>query len=259
MKNRTLNKNIALYLIPLLEAAGSTFSYGKKWRPVRMRKSKIMLPIDEKSNPDWDFMENEAKARLLEKEDNLTDVLERKIYDLLESNITCIDSNVHFDVFNISDIFPKIKRGKRLKKDDHISGSIPYISSTGLNNGVDGFIGNTEDVRVFSNNITIANSGSVGSSFFHPYKFIASDHVTALTLPENISDKYVYLYLVTILKRLGNKYSFNREINNKRINKEKIILPINDLGEPNWEYMSNYMKNTELENLRKLLYYFENK
>ena len=53
--------------------------------------------------------------------------------------------------FKTTDIFNDIQRGKRLKKDDHKSGNMPYISSTGINNGVDGFVGNEENVRIFAN------------------------------------------------------------------------------------------------------------
>lgn len=44
--------------------------------------------------------------------------------------------------FYLRDIFPDIQRGKRLKTADHIQGSIPYVSSSAINNGVDAFIGN---------------------------------------------------------------------------------------------------------------------
>lgn len=67
--------------------------------------------------------------------------------------------------FYLKDIFSSIQRGKRLKKEDHIAGNIPYVSSTSNNNGIDGFLGNTKNVRVFSNCCTIANSGSVGTCF----------------------------------------------------------------------------------------------
>ena len=49
-------------------------------------------------------------------------------------------------------------------------------------NGVDNFIANDKGVRCFENCLTLANSGSVGATFFHHYRFVASDHVTALEL-----------------------------------------------------------------------------
>jgi type I restriction enzyme M protein len=149
--------------------------------------------------------------------------------------------------FKLTDIFTQIQRGKRLKKDDHIIGAKPYASSTSLNNGIDGFIGNKESVRIFSNCLTLANSGSVGSTFYQPFEVIASDHVTKL---ENRAfNKHIYLFIATLVERLSKKYSFNREINDTRIKKEKILLPINEYDNPDYEFMECYMKYIEYNKL----------
>ena len=109
-----------------------------------------------------------------------------------------------------------------------------------MSNGVDAFIGNTQNVRKFSNCLTIANSGSVGKTFFHRYEFIASDHVTSLASPK--LNEYSYLFIASITERMQEKYSFNREINENRIYKEKIVLPIADNGEPDYAYMEEYIQ-----------------
>jgi hypothetical protein len=130
-----------------------------------------------------------------------------------------------------------------LKKDNHIKGEMPYISSTGINNGVDGFVGNTGNVRIFNDCLTLANSGSVGTTFYQPFQFVASDHVTKLSNTK--FDKYVYLFISMLISRLGEKYSFNREINDDRIKKEKIMLPVNGQKEPDYAFMESYMRDLE--------------
>ena len=115
--------------------------------------------------------------------------------------------------FYFTEVFTEIQRGKRLKKADHKIGNTPYVSSTSFNNGVDGFIGNDGSVRRFEDCLTLANSGSVGSAFYHRYEFIASDHVTQLKR-EGL-DKYAYLFMIPLINRLSEKYSFNREINDE--------------------------------------------
>jgi hypothetical protein len=146
--------------------------------------------------------------------------------------------------FFITDLFTdEIQRGKRLIKEHQVSGKMPYISSSAMNNGVDAFIGNKEKVRKFCNCLSLANSGSVGSCFFEPFEFIASDHITHLK--NDAYDKYAYLFMVTMLNRLSAKYNFNREINDVRISREKIMLPImeTDNQKPDIEYMRQYIKN----------------
>lgn len=151
-------------------------------------------------------------------------------------------------------MFTEIQRGKRLKRADHSNGKMPYVSSTALCNGVDGFVGNTESVNIFSNCITIANSGSVGSAFFHSYEFVASDHVTKLQNKE--VSKYAYLFMLPIINRLAEKYSFNREINDKRIKRERFVLPATPEGTPDWLYMENYMRHIESQQIVKYLQHY---
>lgn len=56
LKDIEMSKEVALFLIPSIQKAGQTFAYAKKWRPIRMRRSKLMLPIQADGTPDWEFM-----------------------------------------------------------------------------------------------------------------------------------------------------------------------------------------------------------
>lgn len=163
--------------------------------------------------------------------------------------MTKIFENKEWIEFDLKDIFTEIQRGKRLRKADHKEGLQPYISSTGINNGIDGYVGNKEKVRIFKNCLTLANSGSVGSCFYQSFPFVASDHITKLE--NNDFDKYTSLFIANLVSRIGVKYSFNREINDKRIKREKIILPTNNNGEPDYEFMGQYMRHKEQEKIEK--------
>lgn len=82
--------------------------------------------------------------------------------------------------FFIVYIFDTIQRGKKLKAVDYLAGNVPYVSSSALNNGVDDFVSNDNGVRKFSDCLSLANSGSVGASFYEPFEFVASNHITHL-------------------------------------------------------------------------------
>ena len=164
-------------------------------------------------------------------------------------------NELKWESFDIHEVFPDVKRGKRLKTNDHIAGNMAYVSSSAVNNGVDNFIGNKDKVRIFEDCITLANSGSVGTAFYHPYSFVASDHVTKLK--NNSFNKYIYLFIATIANRLSEKYSFNREINDLRLRREIIMLPVDEKGEPDYAFMSAYMKRIEYEMQQRYLDYLE--
>ena len=185
-----------------------------------------------------------------EKETELLKQYEKRVSEF--ENVVPL-SEKEWKEFKITDIFNDIQRGKRLKKDNHKSGAIPYVSSTGINNGVDGFVGNEENVRIFSNCLTLANSGSVGVTFYQPFSFVASDHITKLG--NNNFNSHIYLFIANIMSRFSEKYSFNREINDTRIKKEKILLPTNSKNEPDYDYMKNYMKALESEKITQYLEY----
>lgn len=253
LKDQVMTKELATFLIPSIQKAGESFAYAKKWRPIRMRRSKLMLPIGTNGTPDWAFMETYVR----QVEDELLSEVRSKLEAQLLEHIISLGAleDREWKEFYFSDVFTRIQRGKRLKKDDHIEGATPYVSSTATNNGIDGFVGNKERIRIFSNCISLANSGSVGSAFFQKFEFVASDHVTSLQ-KEGI-DEYAYLFMLPIIRRLSEKYSFNREINDLRISRERLMLPVQSDGTPDWEFMSAFMQRVEQETLGKALQFFK--
>ncbi|MDR0872317.1 MAG: restriction endonuclease subunit S [Prevotellaceae bacterium] len=62
LKNKELNVYIAMFLCTLIEKEKYRWAYGRKWRPVRMPKSLIKLPVTSDDTPDWQFMENYIKS-----------------------------------------------------------------------------------------------------------------------------------------------------------------------------------------------------
>src|SRR3989339_820228 len=145
--------------------------------------------------------------------------------------------------FCFEDVFT-ISRGKRLVKLDQVNGDIAYISSSKKNNGIDNYILPPDFMKVYKNALTLNNSGSVGYCFYHPYKFVASDHCTVIQIKDKKIklNNYVSLFLKPIIESMKSKYNFAREINNDRLKKEKILLPATKNKLPDWEFMENYIK-----------------
>lgn len=249
LKNYFLTKNIAMFLISMIEQQRVCFQYARKWRPKRMKSSRLMLPVDKDNNPDWDFMENYIEEQYSYKQKKYKVYLKKRIKEIGKAVKVPSLANKEWHEFFVVDLFSSVQRGKRLTKKNQTEGNVPYVSSTALNNGVDNYIGNRDKVRIFNDCLSIANSGSVGATFYHPYEFVASDHVTHLKNKD--MTMYVYMFIATMASRMSSKYNFNREINDKRISREKIILPVNDNNEPDYEYMEQYMKNLMLKKYKQ--------
>ncbi len=248
-----INEYNGLFISCCSDMNQSKYSHGHARNLDRLKNDYIMLPIDNTNNPDFPFMEKYIKELLLDD----VNLLKKYFYESFNAiRIKPIKSlqDKEWQAFNIYDIFPFIQRGKRLKNYDHKIGNIPYISSSKVNNGLSDFIRN-KNGRKFSNCLTIANSGSVGATFYHDYEFIGSDHITVLK--NDSFNKYIYLFLATVVSKLGTKYSFNREINDLRISKEKIMLPIDDNKNPDFEYMGQYIQNIMSEQYNNYIIFLE--
>lgn len=257
LRPKVSNKYISLFLSVLISKQRFKYGYGYKMGTGRLKRQKILIPVTNEEKPDWQFMEDYMKAK---EQQILKPTIEKLCKHLIINNIIMGGgklSHTHWKAFNFTEVFTEIQRGKRLKKADHSEGTTPYISATALNNGVDGFVGNESGVRKFSDCLTVANSGSVGSAFFHQYEFVASDHVTQLK--RDGLDKYAYLFMIPLINRLSEKYSFNREINDNRIKREKLILPTTDEGEIDFAFMSSFMKGVEQDILRTTLKFFNDR
>lgn len=149
-------------------------------------------------------------------------------------------SDREWNDFLLIDVFDARQRGKRLKRADHTDGKIPYVSSTALNNGVDGFIAKTDGCRTFENCISLNNSGSVGKAFYEPFEFVASDHITHLKKDDATEEQY--LFLATVIQMQSSNFGFNREINDERLSHMRIMLPVDAENNPDWIFMNDYIK-----------------
>lgn len=158
--------------------------------------------------------------------------------------------------FPIGTLFD-IKKGSRLTKAQMVEGDIRYIGSSALNNGQTASIGNDERLHP-SNTITVCYNGSVGETFYQDERFWASDDVNVL-YPKFAMSKNIAFFIIPIIKKVGQQYSYNDKWVLEEMKADKINLPITELGEPDWEYMDTYMsevfRESEgcLENLRAVL------
>ena len=251
LQNKNFSKEVYLFLSSVIKRLEEKYSFNREINDTRISRETVILPVDSAGTPNWKFMEDYIKQERKKQVIQIRNYYEPKMLKLA-GELAGLEE-VEWKEFKFTDIFTKIQRGKRLTKGNQVEGDAPYISSTATNNGVDNFISNEDKVRKFDNCLTLANSGSVGSCFYQQYEFVASDHVTALQNKD--FSKGVYLFLSSVIKRLEEKYSFNREINDARISRETVILPVDTTGNPNWQYMEDYVKRLELEQLENVLEY----
>lgn len=140
--------------------------------------------------------------------------------------------------FNLNDLF-KVKGSKTtsiLELEEYGTGKYPFVTTRATNNGVEGFY----DFYTEEGNTLIIDSAVLGYCSYQPEKFSASDHVEKL-VPKFNMNKYIAMFLTTILNLEQYRYNYGRKCSQDRMEKIKIKLPAKN-NEPDWQFMENYIK-----------------
>lgn len=139
--------------------------------------------------------------------------------------------------FNYKQIF-KVKKGKRLTKEDQETGYIPYVSSSSLNNGIDNYIDNgyTDE-----NCLSFACYGSIGEVFYQKNPCWISDNCNAIYLKDREFNSEIALFISTVMQLEKIRFSYGMTAKKERLETFKIKLPAQN-GQPDFEFMENYIK-----------------
>ena len=245
-----LNRHTMLFIAQVLSKQRVCFSHGYSINQNRLKEMKIMLPVNENRLPDYSFMEQyitERERQLIQKYKNF-------IGKNIQSGGVLTDLNsVKWKAFYINEIF-SISAGKRLTKADMDNGKIPFIGATDSNNGITNWIA-TPNSSFDKNVLGVNYNGSVVENFYHPYGCIFSDDVKRLHLREHADNKYILLFFKTVILQQKVKYTYGYKFNGQRMERQKILLPVNEEGRPDYEFMEQYGKQIMLQKYQQYLNY----
>ncbi|MCX6766395.1 MAG: N-6 DNA methylase [Candidatus Moranbacteria bacterium] len=152
-------------------------------------------------------------------------------------------SDRKWEYFSIVNLF-ELERGKcgsaekLLEKGDEIN----YIGAKKENNGFMYKVVRDEKFVTKGNGIVFIGDGqgSVGYSTYQPNDFIGS---TTLSIGRNKNlNRYIGLFIVALLDKERFKYSFGRKWNGEKLKNTKIKLPVDSSGNPDWQFMEDYIK-----------------
>ena len=159
--------------------------------------------------------------------------------------------------FSLDTIFT-VSPGKRLETRNKTSGTRPFIGATDNNNGVTGFVGN-KNSSVDSNVLGVNYNGAPCIAFYHPYECIFSDDVKRLHLRDYPDGRNVFLFFVAIFEKQRSKYSYGYKFKEQRMLSQKLMIPINSDGMPDYEYMEQYIDNIMSRKYKQYIAYLDSK
>ena len=148
--------------------------------------------------------------------------------------------------FVIKDLFT-VKRPSARSQANYEDGDVPFVASGNFNNGVLKYLQPKENEILDSGNC-ITVSPIDGSSFYQKDDFLgrggAGSSIILLYNPNlNLYNGY---FIATVIRTVCRKYAYSDMANKDTIGAEKIKLPVDETGNPDFSYMESYMKNLEL-------------
>lgn len=267
-KDGEFNECTGLFIASVIMYDRYRWGYGRKWRPERMVKSQLLLPVvvDKSGNPildkekkysedgfvpDWDWMEKYIKSLHYKtitttKGKNKTIPLDTSEWkEFLLHRVMNAEMGNGIDAILTTTDDPKYN----------------YVSRDSNGNGVVGFVDEIDGEEPFpAGAMSLALGGSfLGSCFIQNKPFYTAQNVAVLQEKVPMSD-YAKLFLATLIRNECKiKYqAFGRELN-AHFRKDFILkLPIQKRGKqpvidetkefsdegyiPDWNWMENYIK-----------------
>ena len=255
LDNKYINKHNGLFISNSIMSNKSKYAFGRKAFTERIKEQIIMLPINSQGQPNWQFMEDYIKQEQKRQAQRIIDYYERKLVELA-GDVVGLDK-VKWKTFMLGDIFDLVtKSSKGLNHlEKNISDGISYVGATNRNNGVLDFVKRKENLIYSGNAIAFIRNGegSMGYSVYKKEDFIASQDITVGY--NQYLNEYNAKFITTIADQVRGKYNFGYKRNQERLKRETLVLPSDENGNPNFQYMSDFVKKLELDKVQEVLEY----
>lgn len=253
------NRAIAHIIITASRIATTKkYDYGAKFNRKEMRSTKIHLPI-KSGQINLDFMENfvaELEARRSAELEAYLSATGLKDYTLTteEERALADFGQQQWRRFNLHDLFGKATRGKRLKSDDRVAGSLPFVTAGEADTGISAFIGNPV-YRFKANTVTI---DMFGSAKYRNYEYGADDHV-AVVHTDGL-EKMAVLFITSAIHKAAytGEFHYGRNFYAKDADNLMINLPVKD-DDPDYVYMQTLISAVQKQVIKDVVRYADEK
>ena len=261
-KDKRFNKNNAQFFILSMNKSFSSFTWGSSSYSVQIiQNQKIQVPI-KKGKIDYEFMENFVAELAAQRVAELAAHL--KVTGLKNYNLTTEEHKVledfendkiAFTEFSFKNIFDKILQGRRLKKEDQITGDIPFVMAGTTNTGIAKYISNPV-AKFPKNSITI---DIFGNTFYRNYDFGAGDDTGVYWNSEKVYSDKTMLYLTSsISKLISGKFDFGNKLRSSQSIDFKVQLPTQN-NKPDYALMETFITAIQKLVIKEVVLYADRK
>lgn len=245
-----MNRNIGLFVAPLIKSISARYNYVDKWKQEVMISDEIMLPVDANGEPDWTYMDEYMSEVMHEAEVELGYLSQANG----DKHVICIEKWKRFHLYD--DGLFDIDMGTKLDrvKMTQVNPNVNFVGRANTNNGITARVDSIDGLKPYSaGTMTLSLGGEyLGSCFVQPDKFYTSQNVVVL-IPKWDMSFEVKQFIATMIFRESRSYykAFIDELNRHIKTDFSFYLPVDDAGKPDWghmeECMRSVMKNAEID------------
>ena len=200
----------------------------------RIRDDEVLLPADADGNPDWAYMDEYMSEVMSEAEASL-------------ENLTHTDGDKHamnvseWREFVIGDLFsnfvkPAVLHTRQVVETDE---GVPYVVRTKFDNGIKCRVQPVDGVE--PSPAGVITWGAENATFFYQAEpFLSGRDIYYVDTREY--SPLTCMFLASCLQTITHKYPYNFGLFPDLLKEERIKLPVDASGEPDWAYMDEYMR-----------------
>lgn len=235
------DKYALLFLSVVITKQKDKYGYGLKMGTGRLKRQKIMLPVDDNDNPDWKFMSDymqEKERALLYKYSLVVKKRKREVGNI-EKPFAWRTMKIEKDVFQISATRSSIDKVRL----NGLSGIYPYVSRSAMNNGIERFVAKQSGYDMDEKNV-ITVGLDTQTVFFQPMEFYTGQNNQVFR--NSKMQKYEALMLCVLLQKQMRNFNWGGNgATLGRLRKKSMMVPITIDNEIDYEYMDSYMRRVE--------------
>lgn len=238
LHSNKLNENRAIFICTVLKKNQKKYSYANKAKNNAVFDTMIKLPATIDGYPDWEYMEKYIEF-LLKDQKQINQLSKPCNNNKITLNISS------WNKFKIGDLFQIYSSKNCLDQNkiiinDNLERKYNYITRKDTNNGIHSKICMQLTKINFGNCLTIGLDTQ--TIFYQSDDFYTGQNIHILRI--NNGNKYHYFFLMSILrKKIKELYSWGGNgLTLSRLKNNVIQLPTNNEGDPDWEYMEQYIK-----------------
>lgn len=234
LRNESLTELSGLFISSVIRRSLTKYTYSDQLNSKTIEDESIRLPVDASGEPDLAYMDEYMSAVMRESEASLESLRqadgEKRTVD------TC-----DWKEFVVGELFPSMVKPPVLHTRQVVEADegLPYVVRTKFNNGIKCRVHPVSDV--IPSPAGVITWGAENATFFYQTEeFLSGRDIYFVDTRAYSANTCVFL--AACLQTVAHKYPYNYGLFPDLLKEERIKLPVDASGEPDWVYMDKYMR-----------------